>query len=193
MLFLAKNMTKTITADIISDFFIQKSIEVDNPAGGNISHIKLQKLITYSYVWYLGLRGKKLFKEGLKICNHGYFVESQRERFKPFGFMPIILPDFECNIACKLNYNIRNFLDNLWDAYGRFEGFYLSELQCMEPPYEESSGLLVASFCVDVDDKLIKKFYSYKNKELGWYVPQCVCLFIDEESYKYCIGSKPAI
>lgn len=170
-------MAKRITADIISDFFIQKSIEVDNPAGGNITHNKLQKLVTYSYVWYLGLRRKKLFEEKIKAGHHGYFVESQFERFKAFGSMPIILPDLKkYNIESKLSANRYNFLDNLWDAYGRFEGGYLSKLQCREIPYKKSFEQRY-----HVNDDMIKEFYSYRNKEIACYVPEGVCLFPDEE------------
>lgn len=179
-------MAKIITADIISDFFIQKSIEVDNPAGGNITHNKLQKLVTYSYVWYLGLRRKKLFEEKIKAGRHGYFVESQFERFKPFGFMPIVLPDFECNIESKLSVNIYDFLDNLWDAYGCFEGAFLSKLQYRDMPYKESFG-----FSFFVNDDRIEEFYSYRNKEIERYLPDGVYLFPHEENYQYCIGYMP--
>lgn len=177
-------MVKKITADIISDFFIQKSIEVDTPAGGNITHNKLQKLVTYSYVWYLGLRRKKLFEEKITAGRHGYVVNSQFERFKAFGSMPIILPDFKCNIESKLSVNIYDFLDNLWDAYGCFEGSFLSKLQYRETPYKKSSGL--GAFFAN--DDLIKEFYSYRNEELANYVPEGVCLFRHEDSYHYCIG-----
>ena len=71
--------------------------------------------------------------------------------------MPIILPDFKCNIESKLSVNIYDFLDNLWDAYGRFEGGYLSRLQCKEMPYKESFG-----FSFFVNDDLIKEFYLKK-------------------------------
>lgn len=183
-------MAKKITADIISDFFIQKSIEADNPVGGNITTIKLQKLITYAYVWYLGLRGERLFEEQVKKCNHGYFIKSQFERFKDFGFMPIILVDFECNIEDRLNPKIYDFLDNLWDAYGHFQDSYLSKLQCRELPYkEENIGLFV-------DDSSIKSFYSYKkniSKDLGCCLPEGVCLFMDDEHCQYMIGSTPPL
>ena len=181
-------MVKKITADIISDFFLQKSIEVDNPAGGNITYNKLQKLVTYSYVWYLGLRRKKLFEEKITAGHHGYFVNSQSERFKAFGSMPIILPDFKCNIESKLSVNRYNFLGNLWEAYGRFEGSYLSKFQCRDMPYKESRG-----FSFFVNDDLIKEFYSHRNKELANYVPDGVCLFPNENNYQYCIGSMPPI
>lgn len=144
-------MDKQLTADIVSDFFINKSIEFDNPAGGNLTPIKLQKLITYAYVWYLGLRGKRLFEEKIKRCHHGYSVTSQFERFKTFGFIPIVLPDFE--YKHELSDDMDEFLENLWDAYGRFEGSYLSKLQCRELPYKESEGFFV-------DDNSIKQFYT---------------------------------
>lgn len=159
-----------ITADIISDFFIEKSIKVDNPVGGFITCIKLQKLLTYAYVWYLGLRGERLFEEQVKKCNHGYLIKSQYERFKHFGFMPIILVDFECNIEDRLDPKIYDFLDDIWDAYGRFEGSYLSQLQCRDLPYkEENIGLFV-------DDELIKSFYSYNNRKIRNYLPKNVVL-----------------
>ena len=179
-------MVKKITADIISDFFIQKSIEVDTPAGGNITHNKLQKLVTYSYVWYLGLRRKKLFEEKITAGRHGYFVNSQFERFKAFGSMPIILPDFKCNIESKLSDKIHDFLDNLWDAYGCFEGSFLSKLQYRETPYKKSFGL--GAFFVN--DDWIKEFYSYRNQEIIYYMPDGASIFPHEDTYEFYIGYK---
>lgn len=167
-------MGEQLTADMVSDFFIKKSIKADNPAGVDITHMKLQRLVTYAYVWHLGLRGERLFEEKIKKSHHGYTVKSQFERFKPFGFMPIILPDFE--YKHELSYSMEEFLENLWDVYGRFEASYLSKLQCREIPYKESEAFFI-------DDKSIKEFYTRKNKELGWYLPEGVCFSVDDQDY----------
>ena len=158
------------TSGIVADFFINKAIET----GHNITSIKLQKLITYAYVWYLGLRGKRLFEEGIKKSHDGYIVESQFERFELFGFIPIVLYDFE--YKNKFSYSTNEFLDNIWDVYGRFEGWYLSALQCRELPYKESEAFFI-------DDKSIEEFYTQKNKEIAYYIPEGVFFTLDDQYY----------
>lgn len=168
-----------ITADRISDFFIEKSIEFDTPNGENITNMKVQKLITYAYSWYLGLRGKRLFEERIEAWDFGCVVHSQFQRFAPFANMPIIRENLKNNDIAILPNEIRNFLTHIWNCYGIFSASELSKMHHREMPwrksYKEGEKRLL------IDDELIKNFYSYDNEKIANYLPENVVLTINDD------------
>ena len=69
------------SANKISDFFIQRAYqEIEN--GTLLTHLKLQKLLYYSYVWWLILKDKKLFDKGIEAWEYGQVVRTQYTRLK---------------------------------------------------------------------------------------------------------------
>lgn len=139
---------------------------------------KLQLLLGYAYVWFLALKGEKLFDEKMYVCDHGYFFHSQNKRFngknKRFkGKLANVNLD---SITTVLPPNISEFLWHIWECYGdgfNLGGFKLLDMQCGEAPYkkaQESEGK-------EVKDEWIKEFYSPdENKTIYDFLPRSITL-----------------
>jgi uncharacterized phage-associated protein len=55
--------------------------EITVEDGDYMQVTKLQSLLEYAFVWFLALKGEKLFDEKLYACKRGYFFHSQNKRF----------------------------------------------------------------------------------------------------------------
>jgi len=136
---------------------------------------KLQRLLGYAYVWFLALKGEKLFDEKMYTCEHGYFFHSQNQRFSGklaninIKAITIVLPP-----------NISGFLWHIWNCYAygfNSVGFRLSDMQCREAPWKWAQKTEER----EVKDEWIKEFYSPENKEIEKYLPENVVLTISND------------
>lgn len=68
-----------LTPLLIAQFFISK--------GGNIDHLKLQKLVYYAQAWFVSIYPDKepLFDEPIEAWSHGPVVRSVYNRFRKYG------------------------------------------------------------------------------------------------------------
>jgi hypothetical protein len=70
--------TKTMGDDVfytvprIMDFFSSIK-EFDGYKNLYIEHRVIERLTIYAYCWYLGLKGKRLFREGITAVHIGFF------------------------------------------------------------------------------------------------------------------------
>ncbi|MFJ8528636.1 Panacea domain-containing protein [Bacillus sp. NPDC094106] len=68
-----------LTPLLIAQYFISK--------GGNIDHLKLQKLVYYAQAWFVTIYPDKepLFDEQIEAWSHGPVARSVHNRFRKYG------------------------------------------------------------------------------------------------------------
>lgn len=110
------------TAYEIADYFLLKA-EKD---GERISNLKLQKLIYYAQGLHLALDKGPLFKEQIKAWNYGPVIPVLYTFYRDNGAAGIP-PDNSFNPK-SIDKDTRQFLDEIYDAFGQFSATRLMEI-----------------------------------------------------------------
>jgi len=104
--------------------------------GGEISNLKLQKLMYYAQGFSLALRGEPLFLEPIEAWMHGPVVSSLYHRFKDFGSNPISpANDFNPSVLSR---DERRLIEEVYDVYGQYSAWKLRQLTHEEDPWRNN-------------------------------------------------------
>lgn len=144
------------TISDVAKYFLTK---VDMDAGDVITHLKLQKLCYYAQAWYLALEGKRLFDAHFEAWAHGPVNPDLWNEYRHYGWEPIDAPEgFDPEVLPEEE---REFLDEIWDVYGRFSAKYLEALTHGETPWKEARGDLPdgARCNVPLSEETMKEYY----------------------------------
>jgi uncharacterized phage-associated protein len=146
----------------IANFFLWKAGEENI---GDITPMKLIKLVYIAYAWYLAIFDKKLFGEQVQAWRHGPVIPSIYHEFKTFGYMPISKYAIEYSLEeGEKSYPIVRgdddktikLLEAVWAVYKNKSGIELSKIT-----HEEHSPWHQAYYeCGEnalMDNDLIKK------------------------------------
>jgi len=153
--------TKKIKALDVANYFLFISNKEKRP----ITNKKLQKLVYYAQVWHSVLENKKLFKEDFEAWVHGPVIPKLYDKFKVFGSGVIIIDDSELKFS--FNKKKRDFLENIWEVYGKYDADYLESLVHSELPWQKaregfSSGEPSQN---KINLKIAKEYYARKLQE----------------------------
>jgi uncharacterized phage-associated protein len=118
----------------VANYFLNKSIPGTPLA---ITHLKLQKLVYYAQGWNLAINRKPLFQEEIRAWEHGPVVPELYNEYRRYGYFSIPTEIFSNkengnNIFNKVELKV---LDQVWDAYGEYDGKFLEELTHQEDPW----------------------------------------------------------
>ena len=106
---------------------------VDRDSGSTITPLKLQKILYYAQGYYLALYNKSLFKEDFQAWAHGPANPGIYNKYKDVGYDAIDEPDPKEVI--KFDSETSNFLSDIWNTFGIYDGKYLEELTHKEEPW----------------------------------------------------------
>lgn len=148
----------------IANYFIRKAID----SGEELTSMKLIKLVYISHGWYLALSGKPLLPEAIQAWKYGPVVKSIYQETKKYGSAPIsslFLDSITNTYPLPVSIEISEFLDKIWQLYGKFNGLQLSALthQAGTPWYTTwhlNGGSRFNSAIIG--DELIKEHYKQK-------------------------------
>lgn len=132
------------TVHDIAEYFIDKS----EKCGMTITHLKLQKMCYYAQAWHLAIFGKRLFKDEFEAWVHGPVNIELYYKYKDYGWNPIKIN----NPSYNIERDQRNFLNEVWDVYGKYDAKVLETLTHQETPWLEARKGL--------------KDYEYSNKTI---------------------------
>ncbi|OPY59353.1 MAG: hypothetical protein A4E56_03240 [Pelotomaculum sp. PtaU1.Bin065] len=141
----------------VANYFLSK---IDFGSGGSITPLKLQKLTYYAQAWYLVFYDRPLFGEHFEAWAHGPANPELFRLYKGYGWRSIEpLDDFCPNMFSDEQIE---HLDEVWEAYGMYDGKYLENLTHQEDPWLEARGGCRAG---DICDNIItqdsmKRYYS---------------------------------
>lgn len=114
----------------IANYFL----ELAAANGQSISPMKLQKLVYYAHGWYAGYTNQPLINEAVEAWQYGPVIPSLYHEFKRFGSGSIQGKAVEFDAlgvreaTPPTDPQIRTFLTNVWNSYGRYTGIALSEM-----------------------------------------------------------------
>jgi uncharacterized phage-associated protein len=117
----------------VADYFL---CLVDVESGSAITPLKLQKLVYYAQAWYLAMNEKPLFDDEFTAWQHGPANRELYNKYRSCGYNPIPAPS---NRNFDFSNDDINFLNSIWDTYGKYDGKYLEHLTHIEKPWEEAS------------------------------------------------------
>ncbi|ESU31292.1 hypothetical protein G3A_17490 [Bacillus sp. 17376] len=122
------------TAKDVARYFISLS-EPSTPFA--ITPLKLQKLIYYAQGWYMAFKGEALYEDELKAWEHGPVVPELYYDYRHLGYLTIHPEPFENRINGKRIFTKTQLelLQEVWEAYGEYDGKYLEELTHQEDPW----------------------------------------------------------
>lgn len=111
-----------LNATIIGQYFLSKNPE--------LTDIQIQKLVYYAYSWYMVKnKGKKLFEEKPQAWIHGPVFRSlfdSMKNYKKFSNTTEIE---------KIDKDIMEFLDVIYNIYGNYSGNDLERMTHSETPW----------------------------------------------------------
>ncbi len=110
---------------------------VDEEAGDNMTHLKLQKLLYYAQGFHLALHGgEPLFEEPIEAWDHGPVVPQIYQLFKHYANNPIEHPEsFDPQDYAP---EVRELLDAVYRVYGQFTAWKLRDLTHREAPWRDT-------------------------------------------------------
>lgn len=100
----------------------------------NMTNKKLQKLCYYAQAWYYAFYDEGLFYQDIEAWVHGPVIRDVYNEYKNNKWNLI---DIGVNPP-NINENIREFLDDVFDKYGEFDGDQLEALTHSELPWQET-------------------------------------------------------
>lgn len=137
------------TANIVADYILSKV---------NCTHKKLQKLLYFSYQWYLYVNNdtvdcleNKLFAEPFEAWVHGPVIRDIYYRFARYRGADIV----NMHVNRKLDKEVSNCIDNVLEVYGDYSANELELLSHMESSWKNKRiGLDKYEICSEeLDDR----------------------------------------
>lgn len=137
-----------LNATIIGQYFLSK-----NP---DLTDIQIQKLVYYAYSWYMVKnQGKKLFEEKPQAWIHGPVFRTLFDSMKNYKKFS------EIDHMGKIEKNVTEFLDVIYNIYGKYSGNELEKMTHSELPWIKArNGLKPYEFSQNtISDEDIMKCY----------------------------------
>ena len=102
----------------IADYFLSK-----HSVDGNITPMKLIKLVYIAHGWHLGITDTALIDENPEAWKYGPVIPSLYHQYKNYGdsVINVNIPNY--NLGDE---NIEKFLERVWEVYGGYDGVQLS-------------------------------------------------------------------
>jgi len=150
---------KTVSALDVARYILNKQ--------GEMTAMKLQKLVYYSQAWSLVWDDAPLFKEKIEAWAGGPVIRELYLKHK--GKFTVTKSSFSGGDSRKLNNNQKETIDVILDHYGDKSGQWLSDLTHSErpwvyarrgiPPFERGSK--------EISLESMQEFYSFLSQESG--------------------------
>lgn len=145
----------------VANFFLAKS--------GEITQMKLHKLLYYAHGWYLAVVGKPLMNETITAWKYGPVVPSLYYDLKKFGARPIDRLTRAIDRQTRVRYApqiraddhvVRGLLERIWSVYGGLSGKQLSQLtHAPDSPWSRVRELNPDLSGVDIPNEEIRRHF----------------------------------
>lgn len=150
----------TYSSTTIANYFIKKYGE-----SGNITPLKLIKLVYVAYGWYMALKdnAEQLVSEKPQAWERGPVFPNLYHKVKSFGKSIIKEPINDLIIDKPISEEDSKFLDRIWEIYGKnHDGIYLSAItHTPDTPWSETYP---KGYNLEIPDELILAHYKSKIK-----------------------------
>ncbi len=137
---------------------------VDRDKDNYVTPLKMQKILYYAQGYHLAMFDKELFEADFQAWSHGPANPGIYHKYKKYSFN--FIPAIEETIP-TLTEETLNFLSDIWQTFGIYDGKYLEELTHKETPWILArKGLGYGEPCENVITKeSMKEFFKTKLNE----------------------------
>lgn len=146
-----------ITPIKIAEFFLSKK---------ELTPKKLQKLVYYSYAWFIALNNddidhidNSLFSEKPEAWVHGPVFPSLYNAYKEYGWHEI--PQKEEKVVFE-NDDVQNLLETIWEQFGKYSADELEAMTHNEDPWKKARQNIspISASNNKIDDQVIFCYYN---------------------------------
>jgi uncharacterized phage-associated protein len=124
---------KMCTCFKVAEYFLSLQ---DGDAGNSISNMKLQKLLYYAQGFAMVILDKPLFEDDFEAWEYGPVIRKIYDKYKSFGSNALPKPD---NFSLhKYSKEEKEFLNEIYDVYGQYSAWALSEMVYKTPPWKDT-------------------------------------------------------
>lgn len=136
---------------------------------GQLSHLKLQKLLYYVQAWHLAFYDEPFFDGKFQAWIHGPVNRSVYDRFKDSKYMYssiTTLDLMETDITNKLDNDVKNHIDSVLEVYAGFSDTELEGKTHAEKPWIEArNGFQSFDRCeVEIIESTMRDYYKARLK-----------------------------
>jgi len=131
-------------------------INQNSPDDGDVSNLKLQKLLYYCQGFHLALNRSPLFTAIIEHWDHGPVVPESYHEYKHYGKTPI--PAVPCFDANCINDESRSVIDEVLKVYGQFAPWKLRDMTHNEPPWANTTDR------EEITHEMLLKFFKTRIK-----------------------------
>ncbi|NJK35333.1 MAG: SocA family protein [Oscillatoriales cyanobacterium SM2_2_1] len=114
----------------IANYFIDKSKQSGERYA--VTNMKVQKLLYYTQSLHLAMYNESLFEEELQAWVYGPVCPPVYQEYKVFGSNTISQPALT---IVDFNTDIENLLQEVWQYFGRYHAYLLSDMTHDEQPW----------------------------------------------------------
>jgi uncharacterized phage-associated protein len=115
-------------------YFIIKAYEESMEA--EITNMKVQKLLYYSQCLHLALYDEPLFEEEIQAWRYGPVCPKAYRFYSYFEENQLPIPSKE--ILSEISDEIKNLLEEVWQYFGSYHAYYLSNMTHGEFPWKKA-------------------------------------------------------
>jgi uncharacterized phage-associated protein len=153
-----------LTCQQVADYLLYlDNFKLDDEPVGDISNLKLQKLVYYCQGFSLALHNVPMFQEDIEAWPHGPVVRSLYEANKQYGADVIPCPNsFDAAIYSLAQ---KTVIEEVYKVYSQFSPWKLRELTHTEPPWLFTSNNGKTFFTVITHDTLKNYFVTQLEDE----------------------------
>lgn len=139
----------------VANFFLKI---VDRDSGSTITPLKLQKILYYAQGYYLANYDKPLFEDDFQAWAHGPANEGIYDKYKSCKYNTIPMPEEDLPL---MDDELNDFLNDIWQTFGIYDGKYLEEQTHKESPWIEArKGYAPGEKChVIITKESMKRFF----------------------------------
>jgi len=146
----------------IANYFIAKNTADTEPDKGIFTNLKLQKILYYAQGWYLGLYDLALFDDNIEAWDYGPVVPNVYYEFKENGANEIT-EQSKIYKDSGLTDKVKNHLNDIYEAYRKYEGTYLINTTHAEKPW----AITYYSPNKIIDKGIIQEYFKFIAKRRG--------------------------
>lgn len=112
------------SANDIANYFVLKGIKDRKP----VTQMKVQKLVYIAHGWHLGITCQPLISSDIQAWKFGPVIEDLYHILKWYGNNSITEPITSSSKKLDENLLVKEFLDTIWETYGKYDAMFLSDL-----------------------------------------------------------------
>jgi len=148
------------SSSTIADFFIEKAIQEKAPIGV----MKVLKLVYIAHGWYLGNRAAPLINADVEAWKDGPVINDLYHSLKHFGLGGVNKTIGHQSSEIKNDQDTIEFLEKIWNFYGKYTGRALSNLtHLVDTPWHNSYD---GSRYKVIPQKEIQSYYELKVQSM---------------------------